>query len=277
MSVSVPSRPSRLSGLRSFYGAHVPRWVKECIHPLLHPRLAFVESYSRYKCHSRVQMGPSKGLYFGASYLDKDVALAALLGTYEIELHPIFEKLRLRGFRRLVDVGAAEGFYAVGLLRHWPGLEVVGFEMNAVQRDRALTLARENGVAERFVLKGFCDAAALREFGDGLSQSLLIVDVEGYEKELLDPSLVPALRHTTMLVEVHDCFVPGCTEAIKQRFSGTHHITEVSMARREPKDYPFEGWVKRSAAMALALSTVMADGRTEVNGWLFLEPKSQAS
>jgi hypothetical protein len=49
------------------------------------------------------------------------------------------------------------------------------------------------------------------------------------------------------------------------------------MARREPKDYPFEGWVKRSAAMALALSTVMADGRTEVNGWLFLEPKSQAS
>lgn len=258
--------------MREFYGAHVPRWIKRVLHPAMHPRLGFVEAYSRHMCRGTVPMGPCRGLRFGAAQSEREVAVAKLLGTYEMELHPAFERLSYRPFSRLIDVGAAEGYYAVGLL-HWrPDLDVLAFEMNAAHRDCVVALARENGVAARLSVRGFCDVAALRELGDGLAEALLIVDVEGYEKALLDPALVPALYRSTMLVEVHDCFVPGCTDAMRERFSESHVIREFRIADRDPAAYPLDGWVKRSRFMAAAVSTVMADSRTEVNGWLLLEP-----
>lgn len=258
--------------LREFYGVYTPRWVKRILHPAMHPRIGFVEAYSLHMNRGMVPIGPCRGLRFGAPMSSRQVALPQLLGTYEMELHPAFERLRNRPFARVIDVGAAEGYYAVGLLLWRPDLDVLAFEMNAAHRDCVAALANENGVAARLSVRGFCDAAALRELGDGLAEALLIVDVEGYEKELLDPTLVPALYRTTMLVEVHDCFVPGCTDAMRERFSKSHVIHEFRSVERDPAAYPIDGWLKRSRFMAPAVSAVMADGRTEVNGWLLLEP-----
>src|SRR5438105_426555 len=65
--------------------------------------------------------GPFRGLrYPSASSLHSGL-LPKLLGTYEAELHgPIEHLLKSRTYGAVVDVGAAEGYYAVGFALRCP-------------------------------------------------------------------------------------------------------------------------------------------------------------
>jgi len=50
---------------------------------------------------------------------------AKLLGTYEKELQDAIRALEKKRFGRIINVGAAEGYYAVGLARNFPNVPVV--------------------------------------------------------------------------------------------------------------------------------------------------------
>ena len=51
-----------------------------------------------------------------------------LLGVWEKELSFIWDSLD--EFKYIIDVGAAEGFYAIGLARKYPDKMIYAFEMN---------------------------------------------------------------------------------------------------------------------------------------------------
>src|SRR5215218_7302739 len=68
-----------------------------------------------------VRSGPFAGTAYSRDLLvDSGDAVAKLVGTYEMELHPVVEAWISEPPRRLVNVGAAEGFYAVGFARVLP-------------------------------------------------------------------------------------------------------------------------------------------------------------
>src|SRR5262245_4204461 len=51
-----------------------------------------------------------------------------LLGSYEAELHDTIEKLAGRDYRRVVNIGCGEGYYAVGLARRLPSARVFALD-----------------------------------------------------------------------------------------------------------------------------------------------------
>src|SRR5215208_3855790 len=58
------------------------------------------------------------GIFAGMRYVRDAVGgqlYPKLLGTYELELVPVIQALNRKRVARIVDVGAAEGYYAVGL------------------------------------------------------------------------------------------------------------------------------------------------------------------
>ena len=58
--------------------------------------------------------GPFRGMkYLSRAYCS--AVLPKLLGTYECELIPAIDRLARSDADRIVDIGAAEGYYAVGL------------------------------------------------------------------------------------------------------------------------------------------------------------------
>ena len=65
----------------------------------------------------------------GSAYIPK------LLGIYERELAPYIERAVAWQPRLVVELGAAEGYYAVGMARRLPRAHVVAFEMVAENRD----------------------------------------------------------------------------------------------------------------------------------------------
>jgi predicted O-methyltransferase YrrM len=159
--------------------------------------------------------------------------VAKLIGSYEEELHAVLQDLLRDEPRTVVNIGSAEGYYAIGLARALPKARVHAFEVDAGRRALCGELARANGVEERVVVHGACNAvdlARLPEPGD-----LVVCDCEGYETEVLRPDVVPWLLGARLLVELHDAFVPGTRETLSARFAPTHTVRLVAEAPRDPR------------------------------------------
>jgi hypothetical protein len=160
-----------------------------------------------------------------------------ILGTYEQELHPCIGEAATITFEQIVDIGASDGYYAVGLARSGMGQVITAFEANEDSQRLLRKVAALNGV-DNIVVRGRCEIADLNAALCPAKKSLVICDVEGFEMELLDPTLVNGLLRAWVLVELHDCFHPGLSNVIRKRFESSHQIQEIQSVPREWRDFP---------------------------------------
>ena len=177
------------------------------------------------------------GLFQGMPYIKTAAGSAItpkIVGSYEQELIPAMEEVIGRAqkgaYSRIVDIGSAEGYYAVGLAFRCPDAQVTVFEGDESARELCLQLATLNGVSERVQIKGYCDVAQLQGYLP--ANAFVLCDCEGSEVDLLDPALVPTLLSAELLVELHDFCRPNATRIITERFAPTHEIQIIDTAPR---------------------------------------------
>lgn len=169
-----------------------------------------------------------QGPFAGMEFLPKSAEgchISKLLGCYEQPLHPHIEQAIAAGYDTIVNIGCAEGYYAVGMARRTPGVRVLAFDIDENARDTCRQLAQVNGVAERVEIGERFSHQGFGTLPPG--RTLIFCDIEGGEGELLDPALAPELAGLDLIVESHDCLVSGMTERLTQRFASTHDITLV--------------------------------------------------
>jgi hypothetical protein len=215
-----------------------------------------------------VMQGPFAGLhYLNRAYCSN--VLPKLLGVYEKELYPTIDEICASGTDRIIDVGAAEGYYAVGLARRLAKVPMVCFEMYPPARKLIGKLAGMNGVADRMDIRGTCSPEALSDALKGAARPTVICDVEGYEDVLMDPAKVPELANATLLIEIHDApgYAPGCAPRIRDRFAPTHEVREFTLGKRTAADLP--GGDKLSPDELVAATT---EGRDEAL-WFYIVPR----
>lgn len=215
--------------------------------------------------------GPFAGMRYPGSRAVGSALTPKILGTYESELHACIEDACAKSYDRVVDVGCAEGYYAVGLARRLPSATVYAFDTDAEARELCRDMAQVNAVAHRVVIGAACDAPLLAELATQ-GPMLVISDCEGYEDELLSPKIVPALARHDLLVECHDFLRPGVTTALIIRFSATHHIQALTSTPDGERPIPPD-------APALARFTpterrrLLAEHRPGQMTWLYMTPK----
>ncbi len=201
-----------------------------------------------------VQAGPFAGLTFAADVVGHpelaDSLAAKLIGCYERELHPAIERALLTPPPVFVNVGAGDGYYAVGVALRSPRTAVHAFDLDEGRRATCVAMAELNGVAERVRVHGACDSAWLAQLPD---DAFLLLDCEGCEVELLDPDRAPPLRHATLIVELHDFIDQRSSSRIMDRFGTTHRIERVPAEPRHCDEFPdleFLGWKQREIAVS---------------------------
>jgi len=59
-----------------------------------------------------------------------------LLGAYEKELHPFVTEIQHSGFHTMLEIGSAQGYYAVGFALLCPELRIITFESNPTAREQ---------------------------------------------------------------------------------------------------------------------------------------------
>lgn len=217
----------------------------------------------------------ASGPFAGMRFVERHVfgaPLAKLLGTYEKELHGVIKAFTGCQFDAVVNIGAGEGYYAVGLARLLPSVPVVAYE--ALEEGRALIreVAEKNGVSDRLDLRGVCTRDGLESLLDGSKRYLIVCDVEGAEVELFQQSVIESLRTSSSIVETHDFRVAGCTEELIRRFEKTHVVTTIVSRDRRRGDCPL-----RLAVPCKTKVWVMNEGRPREPGpmrWLVMTPRS---
>ena len=180
----------------------------------------------------RVLAGPFAGMWMDHS-ASWGGAAPYLAGTYEQELHEELERLVARKPSIVIDIGAAEGYYAVGLALRLPRTKVVAFDIDRRARRMCGRAALINGVTDRLTVREQCVPEDLN--GLPLAGALVLSDCEGGELTLLDPAAVPGLAHADIIVEMHDFVNSAISATIMHRFELTHFITVISATRRDPK------------------------------------------
>lgn len=217
--------------------------------------------------HGRVVL---QGPFAGMAYVEgaTEGALAPrLLGTYEAELHPYLLALAAEGLDCVIDVGCAEGYYAVGMALLAPDAQVHAFDTSPKARAACAQMAALNGVSDRVTI-----GETLRpEDFDGLAgpRRLVLMDVEGAEEDLLRPDLSPALVHTHIIVEAHEIYRPGVAARLTERFGPTHHVTQLPLGGRT---LPLPDWLMASNHLDQLLA--VWEWRLGPTPWLVMRPKS---
>jgi len=198
----------------------------------------------------RIASGPFKGLRYIQEAVGSQWA-PKLLGTYEMELAPVIEGIIGKPPAQVVNIGAAEGYYAVGLAWRMSSTRVVAFEVQQARHKLLKDFAAANGVAERIEVRGACLPDSLNDALQAGASTVVICDVEGAEVELLDPHEVPALRLADILVELHDFVNPDVESVLRERFAPTHGISEIRARPRRTLDWTAKVQFGRDATLAL--------------------------
>jgi hypothetical protein len=225
-----------------------------------------------------VQRGPFKGMVYSQSVIDSALAVPRalgsalapkLLGCYEAELQGVVESALATPYQDVIDIGSAEGYYAVGMALRLPSARIHAFEMDPLRQRLCAEMAQANGVAERVVMEGACDGAKLAALTNG--HPFIICDCEGYELELLQPDLIPDLKRCDLLVELHDSANPIISSTIMARFAPTHEVTLIKSAEADPAAYP-----ELAALSAKDQQFALSEERPFGMQWVFLKAKHAA-
>ncbi len=195
-----------------------------------------------------------------------------LLGTYEKELQPALEAACAGDYRLIIDVGAAEGYYAVGMALRNPQARVVAFETDPNAQLLLRQMVALNSLAGRVEIRGHCDLSELTRTID--ERAYLIMDVEGAEQELLVPERCNALRHTEILVELHDFVVPGIRDLLVERFERSHSITEIRERDRGPEDLPLAFRLVHWLMPRRVIDHALGEFRPAKMSWLHMRPRN---
>ena len=193
---------------------HLAKWRAELVANTIAERMGPV-----------IAAGPFQGMIYGVRAAEGSRA-ARLLGVYEASLAPIIETIVARAYPLVIDLGSAEGYYAVGLARRMPQARILARDENPQAQDLCRALADMNGVAGRVEIGGRMNHA---DFNICTSQpTVIICDIEGAEDTLLDPARAPGLSAADILVECHDVMHPGLTDRLAARFAASHHVTRIN-------------------------------------------------
>jgi hypothetical protein len=213
----------------------------------------------------RVQSGPFAGMLLETetSWGDGDLS-PKILGCYEAELHPAMDYITANPYDTVVNVGCAEGYYAIGLALKMPQAQVHAFDINAAAQEVCRKAARDNN-AGNVTVHGACGPDQLSALLEPPGKAIVIMDCEGYERELLNPAKVRNLDRADVLVECHDCIDRAITGTLIEAFRETHALSLINEGARDPNAFEFlRGWSSLDRWLAIN------EGRPEMMRWLFM-------
>ncbi len=224
-----------------------------------------------------VRYGPLKGLKINDDpYWGPGDWTPKLFGLYEQEILQAIAKLKGK-FRYFINLGAADGYYGVGLAAAGICEQSICFETSDRGREAIGKTAQWNAVTNKVKIHGTADGnlpRVLAGLGIDPKDCLILSDIEGAEFSLFTPENLSALRRAHMIIEMHAFMFPdGAAQeqkltAAAQRFFNTDIIRtgarDLSSFRELDVVHDSDRWL------------ICSEGRPTSMNWLSLTPKPDA-
>jgi len=238
--------------------------------------------YDLVETHRRAELGRDlatlkkftvqNGFFTGLAVPPKtswgDDIMPKILGTYEEELFPVFETLKDRSFAALINIGCADGFFAVGLAQRLEFEKVFAIDISS----DALEICKENraanGVTTPFDYMLSIDQPDLERLLADQPDSLVLCDCEGFELELFDGIDSKSIERAVFIIECHDFVDQSITERIQTALRPTHDLTLIEEGGRNPNAFTELKSLSNSDRWQ-----AMNELRPETMHWIIAKPK----
>lgn len=218
-----------------------------------------------------VRHGPFAGMRYPEPTALGSALFPKLLGSYERELADVLAVACDQPYSEVVDIGCAEGYYAIGFAMRFPRASIWAFDID--QRATALCqrMATLNGVADRFVVGSACSAETLAAL-PLTTRPLIICDCEGYEAALFADAPTAALRRSALLIESHDFIDITISSRLRQCFGASHVITIIPSIDdiKKAQTYIYEELAPYDLRTRRLL---LGEHRPAIMEWLWMTPR----
>jgi hypothetical protein len=193
-----------------------------------------------------------------------------IIGSYEFELNNVWETIFSRKFSTYIDIGCAEGYYAVGMGRKNPDSKILAFDTNSEAITLCKELAAKNNV-NNIIYGSSINAVELGNVCNEQKDCFILCDVDGYEKYLFNSENINSFRNTTLLIETHDLFDIEITGYLKSVFNATHELTIIKSIDDIEKAYTYGFGMNYDL---LTKKILFCEGRMAIQEWFYLAPKT---
>ena len=249
---------------------------QDWIYKVMRKRHGFLSAKLDHELNSTVRYGQFKGLKFSpvSAWSFEDRA-GMLLGLYEKE---ILEELQLSSNKDgiFVDLGAADGYYGVGVLASDMFRTTYCFEATAEGQNAIKDNARLNGVSDRIVVKGIAAKGFHSEFRpEDIRSCVMLVDIEGGEFSLFDQETFRAFAGAVIIIEIHDFLVEDGKAALQRLLdasSQTHRHKKIVTGARDLSGFPevadfidYDRWL------------ICSERRRQLPSWIRFDPLASAT
>ncbi len=221
---------------------------------------------------NRVAYGPLKGFAF--SRLSRWGALdrgAMILGLYEKEVLEVIAE-ESAGRDLFMDIGAADGYYSIGVVSQGLFARSCSFERSDFGRKVIADTAEVNGVRDRVAIHGTADAAAIARHvtPEDLKSAVVLIDIEGAEFDFLDDAMLELFSDCVVVIELHDWFfADGAARrtALEERASARFSVETLVPGARD-----LSGFSELADLRDDERWLVCSEGRKRPMEWLVLRP-----
>jgi hypothetical protein len=176
--------------------------------------------YERFD--GKILCGPFMGMRIPKNPTWKYTHVAQMiLGIYESPVLNVLQDSRFLKREVFVDIGAADGYYPIGLCYSKRMKKAFAYEIDAKSRSSISASAIMNGVGDSIVIRSEANDQELSKLADeiDMNEVVILVDIEGGEFDLLGGEMLSKLKKAVLIIEIHnwiDDFINKYDEFLKK-------------------------------------------------------------
>lgn len=235
-------------------------------------RRAFLSDQLNRLFEGTIRYGPFKGFKFSESaWWGGTDRASMLLGIYEQELLNSLQQIPSK-YRYFIDVGAADGYYGVGVIVGGLFEKSWCYEISEQGRSTIKKNSLINSVDEKIIIRGGAGPEFYKDFSENeASQSVLFVDIEGGEFELFSSQLFKKFRNSIIFIELHDWMVTDGQCKLNKLIKEAQDYFYITTLTTAARDLSVFGELQNMNDTDRWL--ICSEGRSRLMKWLRFDPK----
>ena len=218
--------------------------------------------------NNTVQQGPFKGMIINEDqFWGPGDRSSKILGLYEKEIQDLIVSIQKdKNYSTFVDIGGADGFFAIGSLVNNLFEKCEVFEISKKGRNSIQKNSKKNNVYDSIKIHDKASKRSLIKI-DNINNSLILCDIEGGEYELFDEKLINEIYPSDIIIEIHKNKENSLVN-FEKRFTKTYSLTKITQEPRSLKNFKeLENINDNNRAL------IMSEGRSGIQEWWYLSPK----
>jgi len=188
-----------------------------------------------------------------------------VFGLYE---NQILKWIEGKEFNLFIDIGAADGYYALGILYSNIASTAVTFEISEKDREICRASAITNNVFDKIIVKGEASSSEIIQVVKSHDHGLIIIDIEGGEYNLITREVLEAARNYYIVIEIHEIENEEIKLSMFKLCAEFHNIEQLTGLER---DFPRDKFTEKLTDNERAL--LLSEGRPFAMNWVALSPK----